>query len=62
MIGFVESDGSISVDGSKMNDTGVLSVRSPLKVIRQANYVSTDIKDKAKTILDFLEAHKYAVH
>ncbi len=57
-IGLVDSRGNTSGEPWNFNDTGILTIQSPLRTIEKCNYVTLDIKSEITTILKLFEAHK----
>lgn len=60
-IGLVDSDGVTKVDPRTLNDTGVLTVKSPLNAIGRLKYVLPDIKMEANAVVNFLNAHRHII-
>ena len=61
LIGLVDSNGVTNIDPWTLNDTGVLTVKSPLNAIGRFNYVLPNIKIEAKAVVNFLDAHRHVV-
>jgi hypothetical protein len=61
LIGLVDSNGITRVDPWALNDTGVLTVKSPLNAIGRLKYVLPDIKIEAKAVVNFLNTHRLVI-
>jgi hypothetical protein len=59
LIGLVDSKGIAKVDPWALNDTGVLTAKSPLNAIGRLNYVLPNVKIEAKAMVNFLNAHRH---
>jgi hypothetical protein len=60
-IGYIDPLGNVNVSASSLNDTGVLTVKRPLKFIDQVEYVSPEIKIETRNVLHFLDAHRHVL-
>ena len=61
LIGLVDSNGIAKIDPWILNDTGVLTVKSPLNAITRLNYVLPYIKAEANAVVNFLNAHRHVI-
>lgn len=61
LIGIVTARGATKVDPLILNDTGILTVQSPLKTIRRSEYVSQGLRAEANAVLEFLDTHKHVL-
>jgi hypothetical protein len=61
LIGLVDLNGTPKVNPWTLNDTGVLTVKSPLNAIGRLKYVLPDIKIEAKAVVNFLNTHRLVI-
>lgn len=61
LIGLVDSNGIAKIDPWTLNDTGVLTVKSPLNATTRLNYVLPNIKVEANAVVNFLNAHRHVI-
>lgn len=61
LIGLSSSSNAIQANGCNLLDTGVITVKSPLKTIENLLYVSPDIKQEARGVRDFIDAYRHVV-
>jgi hypothetical protein len=61
LIGLIDSRGNAKLDPWILNDTGVLSVKSPLSAIAQLKYVSPSLQSEAKAMSRFLNEHRHVL-
>lgn len=61
LIGLADSNGIIKADPWALNDTGVLTVKSPLNAIGRLNYVLPNIKIEAHAVVNFLNVHRHVL-
>ena len=59
LIGLIDSNGNAKLNPLILNDTGVLSVRSPLNAIGRLKYVSPSLRSEAKSVFSFLNDHRH---
>ena len=61
LIGLIDSNGNARLDPWILNDTGVLSVKSPLSAIARLKYVSPSLQSEAKGMSRFLNEHRHVL-
>lgn len=61
MIGVVDSNGITKLNQWILNDTGVLTVKSPLNAIVRLKYALPSVKNEAMAMFTFLNAHKHVI-
>lgn len=59
LIGLVDKNGVAKVDPWTLNDTGVLSVKSPTTAIGRLKYAQASIRQEANGIVSFLKDHRH---
>lgn len=61
LLGLVDTNGMPKLEPWTLNDTGVLTIKSPLKILARLDYVSAEIKRTAVDMLAFLDAHRHVM-
>lgn len=61
VIGLVAPNGSPTSDPRTLNDTGVLTVKSPLRTIASLEYATVEIKEEANALLGYLDARRHII-